>query len=93
MFLKDCVTSAEMLAPPNEAFGLCEISIEALLSAGVTKVTYEPSWGFGHCGVWGLKPKVDGKGTHGRRRNVAKAVQIVEWPAFARELASRLTSS
>lgn len=84
MFLKDCVSRAEMLADCEE-FGLCEITVKELIDAGATKVTYESQWGYGHVGVWGLgHPKPQLKA----RRKIAMKVRIVEWPLFARGLDS-----
>jgi len=56
MFLTDCVDQKAMLRECPEkcpGCGLCEVSVTDLIELGA-RVTYEPEWGFGHTGVWGL---------------------------------------
>jgi hypothetical protein len=83
MYLKNIVSEDEMLKDcPNTCpgCGLCEIDARMLTGLGIN-ATYEPEWGIGHVGVWGLDSTKPG----GRlRRKVAHRSLVIVRPAHYR---------
>jgi hypothetical protein len=68
-------TPSEMLAG-HDRFGLCEIDAEVLWGMGL-RVTYEPTYGKGHVGVWGFTKKNDQA-----RRDAAYAARVLIPPTL-----------